>query len=182
MLGLFGSLNLGARSLQTQQQGVEVAGHNLANVNNPAYARQRLAIATAPAINSEIGPEGTGANGVAIIRLRSAIVDQEITGETSISGSLDAQQQALQQAQTDLGQIIDTQASGAEGTAAAQGTGGQHGIAEGLNDLFNEFQSLSTDPSSLVERQAVLMKASDLATRFNQVDQRLGTLSSSLDD
>ena len=46
MLGLFGTLNLGARSLSTQQQGTEVAGHNLANVNNPAYSRQRLAIAT----------------------------------------------------------------------------------------------------------------------------------------
>ena len=37
---------MGARSLQTQQQGLEVTGHNLANVNNPAYARQRLEIQT----------------------------------------------------------------------------------------------------------------------------------------
>ncbi len=46
MLGLFGTLNLGARSLQTQQLGVEVAGHNLANVNNPDYSRQRVDIDT----------------------------------------------------------------------------------------------------------------------------------------
>jgi putative NIF3 family GTP cyclohydrolase 1 type 2 len=33
MLGLFGTLNLANRSLQTQRNGTEVAGHNLANVN-----------------------------------------------------------------------------------------------------------------------------------------------------
>ena len=46
MLGLFATLNLGARSLQVQQQGVEITGQNLANANNPAYARQRLNIQT----------------------------------------------------------------------------------------------------------------------------------------
>ena len=51
MLGLFGTLGLSTRSLQVQQQGIEVAGHNLANVNNPAYARQRVAITSATAID-----------------------------------------------------------------------------------------------------------------------------------
>ena len=46
MLGLFGTLNLATRSLATQQAGTEVAGHNLANVSNPAYARQRMRIET----------------------------------------------------------------------------------------------------------------------------------------
>src|SRR4051812_46178166 len=115
MLGLFGTLNLGARSLQTQQQGVEVAGHNLANVNNPAYARQRLAIQTAVATQTAIGPEGTGVNAVAIVRLRSTLVDQQITNESSVGGSLDAQQEALQNAQAELGQVIDTQAAGTSG-------------------------------------------------------------------
>ena len=46
MLGLFGTLNMGARSLQTQQMGVEVAGHNLSNVNNPNYSRKRIDLET----------------------------------------------------------------------------------------------------------------------------------------
>ena len=44
MLGLLGTLRLGTRALAAQRQGVEVAGHNLANVNNAAYARQRVSI------------------------------------------------------------------------------------------------------------------------------------------
>src|SRR5438445_11668314 len=126
MLGLFGILNLGARSLQTERQGVEVAGQNLANVNNPAYARQRLSIQTSLPVDSEFGPQGTGADGVAVVRLRSNILDDQIQSEVSVRSSLEAQQSALQYAQANLGQQIDGLASGAEGAAAAQGAGGAH--------------------------------------------------------
>src|SRR5438874_4276663 len=160
MLGLFGTLNLTTRSLQVQQQGIEVAGHNLANVNNPAYARQKIAIATSPAIHTETGMiEGTGADVVAIQQVRNAILDAQLVDENSVTGSLEAQQQTLQYAQSDLGQQIDRGATGAEGAAAASGAGGQHAIGDAVNDLFNSFQSLSTQPSSMTERDIVLNKA-----------------------
>jgi flagellar hook-associated protein 1 FlgK len=182
MLGLFGTLNLGAKSLQTQQLGIEVAGHNLANVNNPAYARQRLGIATSVSIPTAVGIQGTGAEGVAIVRLRSDLVDGQVAGEASARGFLEAQQLALQYAQANLGQEIDRRASGTDGTSTAGGVGGQHGIADGLTGLFNAFQGLSTNPTSLTERQVLMQKAAELASRFNQVDARLAELRSALDD
>src|SRR5438309_8122044 len=132
MLGLFGILNLGARSLQTQRQGVEVAGQNLANVDNPAYARQRLSIQTSPTIDGELGAQGTGAEGVAIVQLRSNLLDNQIQSEMSVRGALEGQQSGLQFAQASLGRQIDRLASGAEGSAAAQGVGGSHTLADGL--------------------------------------------------
>lgn len=180
MLGLFGTLNLGTRSLATQQQGTEIAGHNLANVNNPAYARQRLSIATSLTVPTEVGPQGTGAEGVAIVQLRNGLLDLQIQSETSVRGSLDAQQTALQYVQANLGQQIDRQASGAAGAAANGGVGGQNGIAEHLSNLFNSFQSLSTNPTSMAERQVLLGKAQDLASQFNQISARLGNVNSSL--
>ncbi|HTH47737.1 MAG TPA: flagellar hook-associated protein FlgK [Candidatus Limnocylindria bacterium] len=177
MLGLFGALDLGSRSLQVQQQGVEVAGHNLANVNNPAYARQRLAIGAAPSIDTATGPQGTGVAVIGIERLRSSILDSQIQDEASVQGSLQAQQDALQYAEANLGQQIDRSAS-ADPLTAAQG--GQVGLAGSLTALFSKFQSLSTDPSSMTERQALLSQASTLATQFNQVDQRLGSLQGQL--
>ena len=167
MLGLFGILNLGARSMQVQQQGVEVAGHNLANVNNPGYTRQRINIAASPSILTPIGPEGTGAQVTGIQQLRSAILDGQIVSETSVSGFLDAQQTALANGQAILGQTVDT-------------TGTAPGIANGLSNLFGALQSLSTDPTSLTERQSVLQKAQALASQFNQIDTRLGKLTTDL--
>jgi len=180
MLGLFGTLNLGARSLQTQQLGVEVAGHNLANVNNPDYSRQRVDIDTSFAIPTPIGPQGTGASVVAIQQMRSALLDGQLQSELSVSGYLDAQQQALQSVQANLGEQLNSQANSAESTAASQGVGGGAALAASIGDLFNSFQSLATDPASLAERQVLLLKAQTLATQFNQVSKRLGDLSNSL--
>lgn len=179
-LGLFGSLNLAARSLQVQQQGIEVAGHNLANVNNPAYSRQKIAIHSAGAIQTNDGfIQGIGADVAGIQQVRNALLDAQMVSENSVTGSLEAQQQALQYAQADLGQQIDQRASGAEGAAAAAGIG-QHGIGDAMNDLFNSFQALSTQPSSTTQRDIVLNKATQLAERFQATDKRLDALNDSL--
>jgi flagellar hook-associated protein 1 FlgK len=182
MLGLFGTLNMANRSLQTQRSATEVAGHNLANVNTPGYARQRVAIETSITIPSEIGPEGTGADAVAIVQLRDKLLDRQIVNETSVRSAYEGRQRALAFAQAALGQAIDRQATGAEGSAAASGVGGQHGIAEDLSALFAAFQSLSTNPTSSAERQVLVIKAQNLATQFNQVARRFDDLRASLNE
>jgi flagellar hook-associated protein 1 len=176
MPGLFGTLNLGSRSLQTQQQGVEVAGHNLANVSNPAYARQRLQIQTSEPVPTPIGPEGTGANAVAIQQLRDAFLDRQIAAEGSVTGFLQAQQTALQYAQSGLGELL--QGSTATGGTGAVGSTG--GLANDLAGLFNAFQELSTAPASVTGRQAVTAQAGQLATQFNQLSQRLAAINGQL--
>lgn len=166
--------------MQTQRAGVEVAGQNLANVNNPAYARQRVAIATSLTVMSEMGPQGTGADAVSIVQMRNAILDNQIQAEGSVRGSLASQQVALQYAQAALGVQIDRLASGAEGAAASQGVGGGHSVADSLSQVFNSFQSLAGNATSMAERQTLLMKAEDLATQFKQIDSRLNNLAASL--
>ncbi len=174
MLGLFGTLNLGSRSLQTQQAGIEVASQNLANVNNPAYARQRIAIQTNAPIDTSFGPQGTGANVAGIMQIRDTLLDSQIRLETSVQGSLEAQQEAMQYAQANLGQ----QVTSASGTISA----GQGGLADGLSQFFNSFQELASNPSSVAQRQVVLQQAQDLATQFNQIDTRMTNLRTTLDN
>lgn len=177
MFGLFSTLDLGSRSLQTQQQAVEVAGQNLANVNNPAYARQRVVIQASDAIATSIGPQGTGADAVAIQQLRDALVDRQITSETSVSGYWNAQQSALQYAQTGLGEQLGNSATSVSGSA-----GSPQGLAADLGNLFNAFQSLSTAPGSMAERQGVVNQAQVLATGLNQTSQQLAGLRGLLND
>jgi flagellar hook-associated protein 1 FlgK len=129
-----------------------------------------------------MGPQGTGADAVGVQQIRDALLDRQIVTETSVRGAYEARQKALQLGQSVLGQQIDRQATGAEGSAAASGIGGQHGIAEEMSDLFNAFQSLSTNPTSMAERQVLVLKAQNLATQFNQVSSRLANLRGSLND
>lgn len=182
MLGLFGTLQMATRSLQTQRNGTEVAGHNLANVNTPGYSRQRVEIESSITVRSEMGLQGTGADAVAIRQIRDRLVDRNITSETSVRTSYESRQRALQFAQAALGQAIDRQATGADGTSVAAGVGGQRGIAEEMADLFAGFQSLSTNPTSSAERQVLVIKAQNLATQFNQVARRFDDLRSSLNE
>lgn len=120
MLGLFGNLDMAARALQANAQGMEVAGHNLANVNNPAYARQRVSLQTSlPIKDSRLGAQGTGADIAGITQIRDSLLDEQIRVETSARGALDAEQQGLQYAQAGLGQDVNTGAAGANGAAAA---------------------------------------------------------------
>ncbi len=177
MSGLFGLLNLGARSLQAQQLGLEVAGHNIANVNTPGYSRQRVNLATSAARLTTIGAIGNGVQALGIQQMRSVLLDGQVQGETSVRGFLEAQQAALQQGQAILGQTIDRLASDPTGGAANVG---QNGLAAGLSSFFAALQNLANTPTSSTERQAVLAQAQDLAARFNQVDARLATLNASL--
>ncbi len=182
MLGMFGTLQMATRSLETQRNGTEVAGHNLANVNTPGYSRQRVEIESSITVHGEMGLQGTGAEVVGIRQIRDRLVDRNIVSETSVRSSYESRQSALQFAQAALGQAIDRQATGADGTSVASGVGGQRGIAEEMSDLFASFQSLSTNPTSSAERQVLVIKAQNLATQFNQVGRRFDDLRSSLNE
>jgi flagellar hook-associated protein 1 len=175
MAGLFDILGIAARSLQTQQTAISVTGNNLANSSNPAYARQRAVIIESMSSPSSAGLVGTGSEVETIQQIRSALLDGQIQSEGSTMGYWQQQQQALQTVQADLGQEITT-------STAAGGTTTSQGISAALTDLFGSFQSLSTDPTSMAQRQVVLMQASNLAGQFNQVSQELGSLRATLND
>src|ERR1700761_4292286 len=96
MLGLFGTLNLASRSLQTQMTGIEVTGQNLANVNTPGYSRQRVQISASPDILTPIGPEGTGADATSIQQVVSSLLNNQIQLQGSTSGYWNGQQSAMQ--------------------------------------------------------------------------------------
>ena len=107
MLGLFGTLNLATRSLQTQMTGVEVAGQNLANVNTTGYSRQVVNIQTSPDAATSIGPEGTGADATGIQQIVSAVLNSQIQTQSGVGGYWNSQQSALQSAQDALNEFLN---------------------------------------------------------------------------
>src|SRR5579863_4156756 len=145
MLGLFGTMNMAARSLQTQMTGVEVAGQNLANVNTTGYTRQTVNIAESPDIATGIGQEGTGADVVSIQQAVNSLLNTQIQGQQSTSGYWNAQQSALQGAQTALNEFLNGTASASTGTTSTGTT--DTGLSGQLTNFFNAFQALSAAPT-----------------------------------
>ena len=169
-------------SLQANQRAIELAGHNLANVSNPAYSRQRLNLQTAHGIPVEHGMQGSGVEVTGIDQFRDILLDRQIANEGSILAYLEEKQKILQFAQSMIGQDLDRTASSPEGKAASKGVGGQMGLGDNLAEFFNALQALSANPSSQAYRQVVVFKAQNLSEKFNRIDFRLGELDHDLNN
>ena len=163
-------------SLMANQRAIELAGHNLANVSNPAFSRQRLSLQTAQGVPSDHGTQGAGVKVSGIDQFRDILLDRQIANEGSILAYLEEKQKILEFAQSMIGQDLDRTASSPEGKAASKGVSGQMGLGDNLTEFFNALQALSSNPSSQAYRQVVVFKAQNLSEKFNRIDFRLGEL------
>ena len=170
-LGLFGAIEMARNSLASSRNATEVTGHNLANSSNPAYARQRVQVESAPTLPTTIGPQGTGANVVAFQQIRDKTLDKYLVSEKYLTGYYSSKLTTLQQGEARLGQILDRQALDPK-SGNIQSTG----LAERITDFFNTFQSLSAAPTSNAERRLSVVSGQELADRFQRAYERLDTL------
>ena len=170
MLGLFSTLDLARRSMQTQMAAVQVTGQNIANVNTPGYTRQRADITEALAVETTNGRIGTGAQVVKIQQLVSELMNNQIRSQNSDLGFQQGRQTALQSAQDALNEILS---NGPNGTSSS-------GLSSQLTNLFSAFQGVATSPNSTSARQALVGAAQTLAATFNQVGGKLSDLKTAL--
>lgn len=141
-----------------------MAGQNMANANNPAYAEEQVVAQPTTPLETTAGEEGTGVSVASITEIRDALLDRQITAENSVTGSYGAQQTALQDAQAYLSEQL---------TNTSSGTSSPNGLAAYLSNLFNAFSSLSTDPTDAASIQTVLQSAQQVTNQFNQVSANL---------
>ena len=177
MSGLIGGLISAAHSLTAQQAGVQVAGRNLANVNNPEYSRQRAILGERVTLDSQLGPIGNGVEALGITQIRDQFLDQAVTRESSQSAALEAQENALTQAQSNLGEQIDRSSDSA---SLNDSTANPQGISAGLNNFFNAFENFSASPTDQGAKQLLLEKSTLLANQLNLADTRLAKLQTDL--
>jgi flagellar hook-associated protein 1 len=169
MSGLFGSLNAGVMALAAQSRAIETAGRNLANVNNPDYARQRIVFGDRGTVQTPLGAQSLGLEAKQIEHLRDVLLDRQVGREISLSSQLESEQSAYEKAQAALGQAINRTTD--SGVTSASGSG--HGIAESLTDYFNAFQSFAARPTDAGERQTLVQTSAILVDRFQVTDARL---------
>lgn len=175
-IGLIGTMEMARNAMQTARQGAEVAGHNIANASNEAYARQRLKVATAGSLSTPQGSQGLGVRVSAFEQIRNYALDKSITTEKSVTSYLENKERLLVQGEAMLGQTLERQTADANGLTTA------YGLSEGLSLFFNSMQSVSSSPTSHADRQQMLYEAQKLADRFTLIDNRLGALRVNIND
>lgn len=168
MSGLFSTLNSTTMALGAHSRAIETSGKNLANVNNPNYARQRVVYGDRGTVETAQGVESFGLEVLSISQLRDVLLDRQLLREIGMGGSLDSEQQALARAQAGLGQSVN-----ASGTATG-------GLAASLDNFFNAFQSLAARPTDMGTRETLLQQARILTDTMRETDTRLAQVQSDL--
>jgi flagellar hook-associated protein 1 len=174
MSGLFATLNSTVKAITAQSRALETTGKNLANVNNPSYARQRVIFGDRGTVATPQGAESLGLEALGVQQMRDQLLDLQVSREISLSESYKAEQSGYQRAQAGLGQGIDRASS-----TIGSGTTGK-GIGAALDDFFNSFQSLAASPTDSGQRESLLNSASILTDRFQLADSRLGQVQTDL--
>jgi flagellar hook-associated protein 1 FlgK len=175
MPGLFGSLHSTVMALNAHSRAIEASGKNLANVNNPNYARQRVIYGDRGTVATTQGAESLGLEALGVEQLRDGLLDRQVLRESALSASFTAEQNAYERAQAALGQSIDR----AQIAGSTNSVGG-NGIGAALDDFFNSFQGFAARPTDSGDRQKLLQSASILSDRFELADQRLAQVQTDL--
>lgn len=176
MSGLFASLNASVQAMSAHSRAIETAGKNLANVNNPNYARQRVIYGDRGTVITPDGAESLGLDALGVEQLRDTLLDRQVMRESSLSSYYTSVQSAYQRAQAGLGESISS-ASSTSGANSSNDTG----IGAALDDFFNAFQSLAANPTDSGQRSAVIQATSILTDRMQLADTRLAQVQSDLD-
>lgn len=175
MSGLYASLNHSVKALTAHSRAIEISGKNLANVNNPAYARQRVIYGDRGTLVTPHGAESLGLEALGVQQLRDSLLDRQVMREIALKSSFESEQSGYQRAQAGLGQSIDRSA------AAGVDRAGDKGLSAAIDDFFNAFQSLAARPTDNGERQTLLQKSAILTDRFQLADSRIAQVQSDLE-
>ncbi|MHB1627064.1 MAG: flagellar hook-associated protein FlgK [Bacilli bacterium] len=162
-ISTFSVLNIGVTALDAMQQAQAVVANNMANANTPGYVQESAALAEAPPYpplpsnNAPMisGQLGQGVQVAAINRQTSAFVNQQDRANQGAYNMYKTHSQNL----SSIEAILNEPSS--------------QSMQNALDQFFQSWQTLSTDPSNAAARQSVLSSAQTLGQTFQTVTTQL---------
>jgi flagellar hook-associated protein 1 FlgK len=149
MSGISNILQIATKALLAEQLGVEVTGHNIANVNTEGYSRQTVNYITSMPTSSPYGPLGLGVEVQGIEQAFDPFITARLNEKSSLLSYYQTRSEGLEQIAAYFNETQDG----------------------GLNKLFSEFfaawNDLADNPTGAGERQALLYQSLSLCDAFN---------------
>ena len=149
---LFSQLDLGKRALMAQQAGMNVAGHNIANINNEDFSRQRVQLEDQHPRKSMFGQ---GVNIGSVERVTDRFATQRVIAEQARLGGLSVREQTLAK----LEQIFNEMETG--------------GLRATLNEFWDAWGHLANQPESEIHRSELITKTRSLTRKLNEMGGQL---------
>ncbi len=157
-----GILSNAISGLQSSQNALRTAGHNISNANTAGYSRQEVNYATRAEQN--IGSAGYVGSGVTTTSIQR-VVNQFVTNQVRLDTSTFNQ---LNQYNVNIGKIDKLFADASTG------------LSGGLQNFFAAMQNGANDPASTPGRQLIVTEANSLSVRFNNLYERLNDIEKSI--
>ncbi|MDX1656833.1 MAG: flagellar basal body protein, partial [Candidatus Competibacteraceae bacterium] len=148
--------------LNASQRSLATTGHNIANVNNPDFSRQRVDLTTDLPQREGGSFIGTGVTVEGIDRVYDSFIAAQIRTHTSTVERFTALDELTAQLDS---LVADPDAS----------------LAPSLEGFFAAAEDLANDPASVPARQALLSNADSLTARFQDLDRQMDTLGQGID-
>ena len=151
MPGIFSSINMASNALRMFSRAMETSGHNIANVNTPGYSRQTVEFKTNPALtiySAGWKALGTGVGMSGIERIRNEYLERSSHGSSGSLGKF---------------QTIATMLKRVEGV---YGEPGDNGVAAALDQFFDSWSALGSNPTEPAARLQVRHAGSVLTERI----------------
>ena len=181
-MGLLGEISKSSEALRYHSRTAEVAGQNLAHVNDESYARQRVLAKEGVMYTSAGGLLTSGLSAGGVDHARNDILDSRVISEKGDSNSLAAQQEILQILQSALGEKITRQGVNVGLDDLHESDLAPGSLTRAMNDFFNSFQELSASPYEPTIKQELFHKIETLTKRFNEAGVSLENLESDISE
>ncbi len=168
-MGLFTSFNVGAQGIRSAQSGLNTTSHNLANTKTKGYTRQQnintdLFYQTYKTTERDKLKIGLGTRVAAIRQIRDMFLDKEYRVEASRQTFYEQQFETATEIYDVFGEM-----DGME-------------FRNAMEDLWEEIQSLSTDPQSVVHRELFISGAEAFLQKAQEVYDALVNYQVGLND
>ncbi|NNU76038.1 flagellar hook-associated protein FlgK [Clostridium estertheticum] len=158
MSGLYSTLNVAIRGMNSQQTAIDVTSHNIANANTDGYSRQRALMETTRPSTTSTGQLGTGVQVSSISRIRDTYLDYQVRTENGTMGLYQGREKFLTEVQSIFNEVSET------------------GVSSMLSEVFKSWSSLSTSPESSNTRTVVAQKSKALTDQLNSTYSQLSKL------
>lgn len=153
----------GLSGLDAARTALVTTAHNTANVYTEGYSRQKVVVATNPALATGGGFVGTGAQVVTVARSFDRFLSAQLSQAQSSMQGLDT-------CATQLSRLDNLLADRTSGLSAV------------MQAFFTSVQGVADTPADPAARQQLLSAAQSLAGKFRSVDRYLTDLDASLND
>ena len=168
-MALLSEIIKSSEALRYHSKSAEIAGQNLAHVNDKDYARQRVLAREGVMHSSSYGGLTTsGLESAGLDHARNVILDSRVVNELGETASLEARKEVLDLLQSALGEKIDRQGLNVGLDASHESDLAAGSLTRALNDFFNAFQELSASPDEPTIKQALLHSIDTVVKRFNE--------------